>query len=113
MWLPNDKMMEKALTIVIRHDEAEAILALRLFELKHGALPENLKELVPEFLAKLPDDHFSGHSMLWNSASRVLYSVGADQKDDGGSVNDERLSKGADLGMHYWWSQPSSNEQSK
>lgn len=104
MWNANGRMMERAVTVVILHDQAETMLALRLYELKHGRLPGHLEELVPEFLAKVPNDYFSGNPMSWDAASWVVYSVGANQKDEGGAVIDDRPTKGADLGMHYWWS---------
>jgi hypothetical protein len=104
MWTANSKMMEKAVMVVIMHDQAETMLALRLCELGHGKLPGRLEELVPEFLANIPDDYFSGNHMSWDATSRVLYSVGSNQKDDGGAVIEDRPTKGDDLGMRYWWS---------
>jgi len=64
-----------------------AAIALRRFELRHGKLPAVLDQLVPEFLPQLPRDFFDGQSLryrLRDDGGFLLYSVGKDQKDDGG-----------------------------
>lgn len=109
-WVANKKMLEKAVMTVILHDQTELMLALRLFELEHSKLPERLEELVPAYLDRVPEDHFSGRPMSWKPKTRVVYSIGIDQKDDGGTVNDDRPTKGADIGRHYWWSAKQSDQ---
>ena len=63
-------------------------LALHACQLEHGALPDQLEQLVPEFLAELPVDPFDpdGQPLRYIRAEdgHVLYSVGYDGKDDGG-----------------------------
>jgi hypothetical protein len=102
-WSSSSKMIEKAILSVTLHEQAEVMLALRLYELEHGSPPATLAELVPQYLPALPMDEFSGRPMLWNNRSGDLYSVGLNGKDDGGTINLEKPRKGADVGMRYWW----------
>ncbi|MHB8900485.1 MAG: hypothetical protein ACYC6Y_17165 [Thermoguttaceae bacterium] len=65
-----------------------AELALRSHQLEHGALPDQLGELVPEFLAELPVDPFDpeGRPLRYvrTAGGHVLYSIGYDGNDDEG-----------------------------
>jgi hypothetical protein len=58
-------------------------LAIRDFEVKHGKRPQQLSELPPGTPIL---DPFSGKPLLWKDP--LLYSVGPDEKDNGG---DDRL----------------------
>jgi hypothetical protein len=61
------------------------LLALKAYKLEKGKLPATLAELAPEYLDSVPLDDFDGQPMRSNAARRVVYSVGKDLKDDGGS----------------------------
>ena len=65
---------------------ATAALAVEHFRLVHGQLPENLNELVPQFLPAVPSDPFDGAPLRYHRLAKgyVIYSVGADGHDDGG-----------------------------
>jgi hypothetical protein len=76
------------------------ILALRAWQLRHGGqFPDHLDALVPEELASLPEDPYSGgpfgyvrsRATPWQTIPKppppgtwLLYSVGPDRNDDGG-----------------------------
>ena len=62
-------------------------LALREFRLRHGAYPAKLEALAPEALAVVPVDPFSEQPLRYRRQGNgyVLYSVGPDLKDDGGT----------------------------
>jgi hypothetical protein len=63
-------------------------LALRAYELEHGQYPDSLTALSPSYLTKLPDDPFAASGTLHyrrTGKSYLLYSVGPDGKDDGGT----------------------------
>jgi len=74
-------------TIAYRRMAAIA-LAIRLFEMDHGSLPDTLDELVPDYLASVPEDPFaeSPGPLIYrpDRAEPVLYSVGENGIDDGG-----------------------------
>ena len=62
-------------------------LALRCYRLDHGELPPALADLVPEYLAEVPVDPFSGRPLVYRrqDGEYLLYSVGPDGQDDGGT----------------------------
>jgi len=70
-------------------DLARVACALERYRLAHGEYPETLDVLVPAFLAKLPHDVINGQALKYrrtNDGLFVLYSVGWNEKDDGGTV---------------------------
>lgn len=65
---------------------ARAALAVERYRLAHGALPETLDDLVPEYLKGVPLDPFAKAPLkyLRKDGGYSVYSVGRDRKDDGG-----------------------------
>ena len=65
---------------------AQAALAVEHFRLVHGQLPENLNELVPQFLSAVPADPFGGQPLRYHRLGKgyVIYSIGSDGEDNGG-----------------------------
>jgi len=64
-------------------------IALKRYSLKHGNFPPSLDSLVPEFIASVPVDYMDGKPMgyrLEADGTFRLYSVGEDEKDDGGNA---------------------------
>jgi hypothetical protein len=62
-----------------------ALVALRLYEMRHGRLPESLGALVDEGIVEtVPVDPFSGEPLRYSRERRVVWSVGPDGEDDGG-----------------------------
>jgi hypothetical protein len=62
--------------------------ALERFRMAHGHFPETLEPLAPEFLEKLPHDIINGEPLKYRLTSDgcfILYSVGWNEKDDGGT----------------------------
>lgn len=63
-------------------------LALRAYHAKHQAYPETLEALTPAYLQAVPRDPFGDGTPLRYRRTKdryVLYSVGPDGKDDGGT----------------------------
>ncbi len=62
--------------------------ALRAFTLEQGSLPDSLQQMIPSILPEMPIDPFdpSGEPIRYvrTNDGYVLYSIGADGKDDGG-----------------------------
>jgi hypothetical protein len=74
-------------------DHAALACALERYRLAHGNVPEKLDALVPQFIAQLPDDLITGEPYKYRrtgDAQLILYSVGWNEKDDGGTPG-ERL----------------------
>jgi hypothetical protein len=93
---------------------ARTACALERYRLAHGAYPETLEQLVPQFLPKVPPDLYAANGpaplryRLDTDAPFLLYSVGPNRVDDGGRV-EKRTSGGVDLAKGDWvWSYPAS-----
>jgi hypothetical protein len=77
---------------------AALLLAIRLYEVDHGAPPAKLDLLVPDYLPALPIDPFApdGHVMRYiaTPGAEAVYSVGENGRDDGGSMQPLRSIQG-------------------
>ena len=68
---------------------ARTALALERHRLAHGEFPESLKALAPSFIAAVPRDVIDGGELKYRRGADggiVLYSLGWNGVDDGGSV---------------------------
>jgi len=68
---------------------ARVACALDRYRLAHGAYPEKLDSLTPQFLSQLPHDVINGQPLKYHRTDDgqfVLYSVGWNETDDGGQV---------------------------
>jgi hypothetical protein len=66
-----------------------AAVALERYRVRHGAYPETLEKLVPEFLKEAPSDFMDGKPLRYHLMADGrfwLYSVGLDCIDDGGKM---------------------------
>lgn len=63
----------------------QVLLALKVYHVRHGELPESIDALVPEFFDELPRDWFDGGPIKYNRDKALVYCVGADLVDNGGS----------------------------
>ena len=73
-------------------DQARLAVALERFRLAHGAFPERLAELVPDFIAEVPADMYSRQPMIYHrkdGGTFLLYGVGKNRTDDGGADETE------------------------
>ena len=72
--------------------------ALAVFRAEHGQYPAKLTDLVPRLIRRLPVDHYNAKPIIYKRTSDgyLLYSVGDNGVDDGGSC--EKLKyEGRDL----------------
>ena len=87
-------------------DLARVACALERYRLAHGAFPESLDLLAPQFIPKLPHDIINGqplHYHLSSDGQFVLYSVGWNETDDGGTVAYYKDSSGrVDISKGDW-----------
>ncbi|WP_265596300.1 hypothetical protein [Verrucomicrobium sp. BvORR106] len=97
-------ILGRQLTDIALHRQTVLQLALRRYELDHGQVPDQLTILVPQYLPEVPLDPFTDLPMTWLPATQVLYSIGEDFTDNGGTFTKPASRRGPDLAMHYWWS---------
>jgi len=83
--------------------------ALERYHLAKQQYPDTLDALAPQFLAKVPRDPIGGRPLHYRETDDgqfIIYSIGWDEKDDGGSIV---LNKGGgvDLAKGDWvWRYP-------
>ncbi len=73
-------------------DQLRLACALERWRLAHGSYPESLAPLAPELIAAIPHDVVTGDPLQYrrtDDGSFVLYSVGTNEKDDGGNRHNE------------------------
>jgi hypothetical protein len=82
----------------MRFDLTKLAFALAEYRARHGSYPAKLADLVPECVAAVPKDIFSGGALHYKpqAGGYLLYSVGPNGKDDGGrnqydDPNDKKL----------------------
>jgi len=68
-------------------NQAALACALERYRLSNGQFPEKLEALQPQLLSELPHDILTGEAYKYrrtDNATFLLYSVGWNEKDDGG-----------------------------
>jgi len=90
-----DKTQQRAARAKTIMGATRLVVAIELYRQANGDVPERLDALVPDYLPELPGDQFSlgGFQYAAGPAADdyVLYSIGEDMRDDGGSVEDDRV----------------------
>jgi len=79
-----------------RRDGLLVGIALEVFRREHGKYPESLSDLVPQLLPEVPADRITGEPVRFRivNSQPLVYSVGADRKDDGGRPARAKSSQG-------------------
>jgi hypothetical protein len=105
VWLKHDRyswIIQYYLVSTARLRLTAAAIAVERYKLKYGKLPDKLKQLVPEFINKIPTDPFTlliprfkdepsndswiGRPVKYKKTGKhyIIYSIGTNQFDDGG-----------------------------
>jgi len=63
----------------------QSLIAIKAYQIETGRIPSYLAELVPEYFPRIPKDPFNGKSVKYSPEKKIIYSVGKDSKDSGGS----------------------------
>ena len=74
---------------------ARTALAVMRYRLAAGRLPDALTDLVPIYLDTVPVDPYDGKDLRYEKlgVGFVVYSIGQDMRDDGGTENPPRRTK--------------------
>ena len=83
----------------------ETELALRCYRAEQSGLPAQLSQLVPKYLPRVPQDPFSGQALVYRAQGTnwLVYSLGPDRKDDGGTPAGRGTSGKGDLFFDSSW----------
>jgi len=63
----------------------QLLIALRSHKIEKGEIPDSLDELVPNYISEIPKDPFDGNPIRFSATKKIIYSVGKDLEDSGGS----------------------------
>lgn len=90
-------------------DMARLACALERYRLEKGEYPESLNALTPRFISQLPRDVIHGNPLKYRRSADggyVLYSIGWNEVDDGGVVENVSHSRRVNIksGDWLWWS---------
>lgn len=97
-------------------DEAAVACALERYRLARGAYPGSLDALAPQYIAKVPRDIITGEPLKYrrtDDGQYVLYSVGWNEKDDGGSISINKTGHAVNFeeGDWVWRPRPAESAQ--
>ncbi len=102
--------VKKFAAIQVSIDLARAACALERYRLAHGEYPETLDALAPQFIEKLPHDIIGGQPLHYrrkDGGKFILYSVGWNEEDDGGTVVSRKGGSAVDTDNGDWvWQYP-------
>jgi hypothetical protein len=82
-------LLERAVEAESRRRVLVTAIALERYRVRHGSLPKSLAELAPDLVPAVPVDFIDGQPLRYQPQSDghfVLYSVGLDGRDDGGTL---------------------------
>lgn len=80
-----DSQLTKRCQDELRVSVTQLLFALRAYRSETGDLPLALEELVPKYIPKVFEDPFDGKPIRYSKDKKILYSVGKDLIDSGGS----------------------------
>ena len=86
-------------------NEAQIVCALERYRLAHGEFPGTLDALSPQFIETLPHDIIGGEPLIYRPTADgkfLLYSVGWNEKDDGGQNSPPAQNNGVDFTRGDW-----------
>ena len=77
----------KRATLEAMFETARVGIACKIYKTLHGDFPQDLTELFPEILEKMPVDPFTGQPLIYKrrDSGIMVFSVGSNRKDDGGN----------------------------
>lgn len=80
-----DSFLERKCRVECNVAAARLIVACNAYRKAEGSLPDALQSLVPKYLASIPADPYDGQPFRYSPTAGIVYSVGKDLKDSGGS----------------------------
>jgi hypothetical protein len=89
--VPSPKHFEELCRARAGNRAADVAIAMERYRRRHGRLPEQLADLVPQFLPRVPIDPFTGKDLCLEMGEdyHFVFSVGPNQTDDSGELTYE------------------------
>lgn len=111
------RFLDKVMKIEASRQLVVTAIALERYKLRHGSYPVELAALVPALLPAVPRDPVDGEALRYKSnedGTFLLYSVGEDNKDDGGDpkpTDNQSSSLQWQRGRDWVWPQPATPKE--
>lgn len=67
----------------------QLLFAIKAYKINNKTLPSSLSELVPKYILSVPLDPFDGKLIRYSSSKKIIYSVGPNTVDLGGSEDED------------------------
>lgn len=67
----------------------QTLFAVKAYKNDTNNYPSSLNDLIPAYLSSIPQDSFDGKSLKYSAEKKIIYSVGEDMQDSGGSTGDD------------------------
>lgn len=67
----------------------QAMFAIKAFKKDTGDYPSLFDDLVPAYISSVPLDPYGGKSLGYSREKKILYSIGEDMQDNGGSTGED------------------------
>ncbi len=110
-WIGSEEMAAKRAVLLRLNALFTAThIALECYRETHGRLPARLDDLVPRYLDAVPVDPYDGEPLRYSAEKGIVYSVGEDFKDSGGSVGAGGAVGAVGDGRDGWDGRNNSNE---
>jgi hypothetical protein len=84
-----DKVINKRCDDDLLVSATQLLFALKAYKVDTGSLPSSLGELTPKYISEIPPDPFDGKDLKYSQEKKIIYSVGADNIDSGGSEGED------------------------
>lgn len=95
-----DAIIERKCRVECSVAATHLVTTIMAYEKKNGKMPDKLDELVPDFITMVPMDPYDGKPFRYNASKRIVYSVGKDLEDSGGSSG--KLSEEKKYSNDHW-----------
>ena len=80
-----DSLLERKCRAESSLAASHLLVALTAYRNEHDTFPEKTDNLVPIYMKAIPKDPYDGKPFRYDSSKGIVYSVGKDLKDSGGS----------------------------
>lgn len=80
------RVLERRCNIDCSAAATRLILACNVYRMRMNELPDTLESLVPKYVKSIPSDPYDGQPFKYSKSKAIVYSVGKDLKDSGGSI---------------------------
>src|SRR5262249_26572491 len=100
-----EKPVQKSARMQSFVDMARIACAIERFRLANGVYPRSLDLLVPQFIGSVPNDVMDGKPLRYQldpAGGYILYSIGWNRADDGGTLVWAKQDKEIDLSKGDW-----------